>query len=274
MKKEEFPQIVMLKVFDLNDFPKDFHINYHTHLLCQKGHITFLFNDVKMICKRHEFLSWLANSRLTDLQVSKEFKATVLLVENNFLYDNVPDQNFSIDAVLHSRQYPLRDLSDKVKRQRVLTNFEALDARFQDKEHRFYEEALKLQMSLFILEMWHLSADEYERRKRSLQTGTLFERFMSLVEEHCMKEREVQFYAHQLYITAKYLNAVSKQNSGITASDWIQRYAKERIELLLQNESLSIAQIADEMEFSSRSYFTRYVKKVLGVTPSDYRNRN
>lgn len=274
MKNKELPRIVMLEVSDLKDFPKDFLINYHTHLLCQKGHITFLFNDVKMICKRNEFVFWFANSKLTDLQVSKGFKAMVLLVENNFLYDNVPDQNFSIDAVLHSRQNPLRDLRDKAKRQRVLTNFEALNARFQDREHRFYEEALKLQMSLFILEMWHISANEYERRKRSLQTGTIFEQFMSLVQEHCMKEREVQFYANRLHITAKYLNAVSKQNSGITASDWIQRYVKERIELLLQDESLSIAQIADEMEFSSRSYFTRYVKKVLGVTPSDYRNRN
>lgn len=273
MKNEEFPRILMLKISDLKDFPKDFHTNYHTHLLCQKGHITFLFNDVKMTCKRNEFVFWFANSRLTDLQVSKGLKATALLVEKNFLYDNVPDQNFSIDAVLHSRQYPLRDLRDKVRRQRVLANFEALNVRFQDKEHRFYEEALKLQMSLFIFDMWHISADEYELRKRSLQTGTLFERFMSLVQEHCMKEREVQFYANRLHITAKYLNAVSKQNSGITASDWIQRYTKERIELLLQNESLSIAQIADEMEFSSRSYFTRYVKKVLGVTPREFRER-
>lgn len=116
MKNKELPRIVMLEVSNLKDFPKDFQINYHTHLLCQKGQIAFLFNDVKMICKRHEFLFWFANSRLTDLQVSKGFKATVLLVENKFLYDNVPDQNFSIDAVLHSRQYPLRDLRDKAKR--------------------------------------------------------------------------------------------------------------------------------------------------------------
>ncbi|WP_425287340.1 AraC family transcriptional regulator [Lutimonas vermicola] len=33
---------------------------------------------------------------------------------------------------------------------------------------------------------------------------------------------------------------------------------------------LNITEIADEMEFSSRSFFTRYVKKVLGMTPSEY----
>ena len=88
-----------------------------------------------------------------------------------------------------------------------------------------------------------------------------------------MNEREVQYYARQLHITAKYLNYICKQNSGVSASEWIQRYTKERLIVLLQNKHLNIAEIADEMTFSSRSFFTRYVKKVLGVTPSEYRNR-
>ncbi len=272
-KEVSFPRVILLKVSNENELPANFQINYHTHLLCHRGHLTFLFNDSKMKCKSGEFVFWFAKSKLTDLQFSKGFKATVLLVENNFLNENIPDQSLSIDATLHSRQYPVKLLNDTLDKQRVLSNFELLNAKFHDSEHRFYEEVLKLQMRLFIFEMWHTFANEYERRKRSLQSGTLYERFMHLVQEQCMKEREVQFYANELHISAKYLNAVSKQNSGVTASDWIQRYTKERIVILLQNESLSIAEIADEMEFSSRSFFTRYVKKVLGVTPSDYRNR-
>lgn len=270
---KELPRILMLNLSNETDLPNDFQTDYHTHLLCTRGSLTFMFNEIEMTCRNGEFLFWFAKSKLTDLQFSKGFKATALLVENQFLNDNIPNQNLSIDALLHSRQYPVKELSHKIDRQRVLSNFELLNAKFHDIGHRFYEEALKLQMRLFILEMWHTFTNEYERRKRTLQSGTLYERFMHLVQEHCMKAREVQFYANELHITAKYLNAVSKQNSGITASDWIQRYAKERIELLLQNESLNIAEIADEMEFSSRSFFTRYVKKVLGVTPSDYRNR-
>ncbi len=272
-KEEKSPRIVMLKLSNERDFPGDFQKEYHTHLLCHRGSLTFSFNATKMKCKRGEFLFWFANSKLTDLKFSKNFKSTVLLVENQFLNDNIPDQNWSIDATLHSRQYPIKQLDDEIDRQRVLSNFKLLYNKFQDKEHRFYEEALKLQMRLFILEMWHTFANEYERRKRTLQTGTLFEWFINLVQEYCMKEREVKFYASQLNITAKYLNAVCKQNSGVTASEWIQRNAKERIVLLLQNANLNIAEIANEMEFSSRSFFTRYVKKVVGVTPSEYRNR-
>ena len=273
VNEELIPSIVMLNLSSEKDFPKDFKINYHTHLLCHRGRLTFSFNDTVMECKSNEFLFWFAKSKLTDLQFSKSFNGTVLLVENQFLNDNIPDQNLSIDATLHSRRYPVKQLNDQKDRQRVLRNFQLLNDKFQDKEHRFFEEALKLQMRLFILEMWHTFAKDYERRKRTLQTGTLYERFMHLVQEYSIKEREVQFYANQLNITAKYLNAVSKQNSGVTASEWIQRYVKERIVQLLQNKNLNISEIADEMDFSSRSFFTRYVKKMLGMTPKEYRER-
>jgi len=271
--EEKSPRIVMLNLYSEKDFPNDVQINYHTHLFCHRGSLTFSFNDTKMECKSGEFLFWFAKSKLSDLQFSKSFRATVLLVENQFLNDNIPDQNWGIDATLHSRQYPVKQLNDQKDRQRVLTNFQMLNDKFQDKEHRFYEEALKLQMRLFILEMWHTFAKDYERRKRTLQTGTLYERFMHLLPEYCLKEREVQFYASQLNITAKYLNAVCKQNSGVTASEWIQRYVRERIIILLKEKQLNITEIADKMDFSSRSFFTRYVKKVLSVTPSEFRNR-
>lgn len=273
LKEKRSQRILMLKLSSEKDFPADFQVNYHTHLFCHQGRLIFSFNDIRMKCKRGEFVFWFAKSRLGGLEFSKGFRATVLLVENQFLNDNVPDQSWSIDATLHSRRYPVLQLKDKSDKQRVLTNFQLLSDKFQDRRHRFYEETLQLQMRLFILEMWHTFAEEYERRKRSLQTGNLYERFRHLVQEHCMKEREVQFYAGQLNITAKYLNSICKQNSGITASECIHRFTKERIVLLLQNENLNIAQIANEMEFSSRSFFTRYVKKVLGTTPTKYRNR-
>ncbi|WP_338791894.1 helix-turn-helix domain-containing protein [Bernardetia sp. Wsw4-3y2] len=272
-KEEKYPRIIILELSNKQDFPNNFQLNYHTHLFCHCGSLSFLFNDTKLKCKSNEFVFWFANSKVEDLEFSKGFRATVLLVENQFLNDNIPDQNWGIDATLHSRQYPLKKINDKNDKQRILSNFQLLYDKFQDKEHRFYKEALKLQMRLFILEMWHIFANEYERRKRTLQIGTLYERFIHLVQEYCMKEREVQFYGNKLNITAKYLNSICKQNSGITASEWIQRNTKERIVLLLENPNLNIAEIADEMEFSSRSFFTRYTKKVLGVTPSEYRNR-
>lgn len=255
------------------EFPDDFLHYYHTHILCDKGSLCFVFNNKMYKCEAGEFVFWFSDSKLADLTFSKNFKATVLLVEKDFLNANIPDLSWGIDALLHSKENPVLHLSDKKDKQKVLSNFQLLYDKFMEQEHHFYNEVLKLQMQLFIFEMWHSFVNEYERRKRTLQSGTLYERFMQLAHENCMKEREVKYYADQLHITAKHLNFICKQNSDVSASEWIQRYARERIIILLQDKNLNISEIADEMEFSSRSFFTRYVKKLLGHTPSEFRNR-
>lgn len=39
----------------------------------------------------------------------------------------------------------------------------------------------------------------------------------------------------------------------------------------LENPTLSIAQIAEEMNFTTLSYFSRYVTRHLGMSPRAYR---
>lgn len=272
MNKEK-GNVVLIESTGNVQLPVGFLHQYHTHIYCHRGSMAFVFNNRPYVCKAGEFAFWFAESKLANVGYSKNFKSTVLLVEKEFLFENIPDQSRGIDATLHSKEYPVLHLGDKKDKHRVLSNFQLLYDKSQKKKHLFYHEVLKFQMRLFILEMWDIFANEIEHRKRTVQSGTLYERFVQMVHEHCKKEREVRFYAQQLHITPKYLNYICKTTSGITASEWIQRYVRERLELLLQNTQLNIAEIADNMGFSSRSFFTRYVKKVLGVTPSEYRNR-
>ncbi|HEY0679758.1 MAG TPA: helix-turn-helix domain-containing protein [Chitinophagaceae bacterium] len=254
-------------------FPENYLQHFHTHILCSRGSVKFVFNNKRYSAKAGEFVFWFADSQLTDLSFSKNFKGHILFVERDFLDSNIPDQSWSIDVILHSRANPVLYLQDKNDKAKVVSNFSLLYNRYLEKEHLFYNEILHLQMQLFLFDMWHIFAAEYERRKRTIESGSLYEKFMQLVHEHCMQEREVQFYADHLHITPKHLNHICKQNTDVTASEWIQRYAKERIIFLLKEKNLTIAEIADKMEFSSRSFFTRYVKKLLGVTPSEFRNR-
>jgi len=253
-------------------FPEDFQNRFHTHIYCQSGWIKFVFDGRKFHCKKGEFIFWLAGLPISELSVSTNFKATILFVDKDLLTTSLPSATVSIDSYIHARENPILH-PDKRDREKILRNFELLYDKSVEINHRFYKEALKLQMQLFLFEMWHIFEDELDRRKRSLQSGSLYERFVQLVQEHCMNKREVQFYSDRLNITPKYLNSICKLNTRITASEWIQRYTKERILLYLQNKNLNISEIADEMNFSSRSFFTRYVKKILGVTPREYRER-
>ncbi|MDO5608846.1 MAG: helix-turn-helix domain-containing protein [Capnocytophaga sp.] len=265
-------KVILYKSASVAQFPEAFQTRFHTHIYCQSGSVRFIFNGLKYHCKKGEFIFWLAGLEVSDIVFSANFKATLLFVDNDLLMNNIPSVNASIDSVIHSKENPILH-PEKEDKERILRNFQLLYDKSQETSHRFYEEALKLQMQLFLLEMWHIFEDELDRRKRSLQSGTLYERFMLLAQEHCMKEREVQFYADLLNITPKYLNYICKTNTRITASEWIQRYTKERLIFLLQNKKRNISQIADEMQFASRSFFTRYVKKQLGMTPKEFRER-
>ena len=40
---------------------------------------------------------------------------------------------------------------------------------------------------------------------------------------------------------------------------------------LLKREDLSITDVAYQLDFNTTNYFTRYVKRVLGMTPSQYK---
>jgi len=273
MKAEENQKVILFKTASINQFPEDFQTRFHTHIYCQRGSVKFMFNGQSYLCIKGEFIFWLAGSEASELTFSENFKATVLFVDKDFMTNNFPNQSWSIDAFLHSRENPILHPESEKSEKKILMNFQLLYDKSQETTHRFYDEVLKLQMQLFLFEMWHIFTDQYERRKRTLQSGTLYERFVQLVQEYSMKEREVRFYSNELNITPKYLNQICKTNSGITASELIQRYAKERIILLLHDKNLNISEIADEMEFSSRSFFTRYVKKVIGVSPREYRDR-
>ena len=50
------------------------------------------------------------------------------------------------------------------------------------------------------------------------------ERFMSLVAENFKTQRDIGFYADKLCVTSKYLSTMLKQETGMTALDWIERH--------------------------------------------------
>lgn len=265
-------RLILLDIENFSLLPEYFIQHYHTHLVCLRGTVAFNFNGQLFLCKPGDFFFWFSNARVSDVRFSKNFKGKILLVEEHFLNDNIPDQSWSINASLYSREHPKKTIT-REEQKRIITNFEQLYSRYTETAHEFYEEIMNLQMQIFVLEMWNVFSRVYDRRKLSLQTGSIYEQFIQLVSLHCATQRKVQFYASELNITPKYLNAVCKNASGVTASGWIERHSREKIIILLENRSLNISEIADKMEFSSRSFFTRYVKKLVGMTPKEYRER-
>lgn len=101
----------------------------------------------------------------------------------------------------------------------------------------------------------------------------IMHRFMSEVKKHCLEERKVSCYASRLNLTAPYLSAVIKGVSGHPPSYWIDRYIAEMACGLLRSTDLTIAEISDELRFTSQSFFGKFFKRVTGQPPSSFRDQ-
>ena len=105
----------------------------------------------------------------------------------------------------------------------------------------------------------------------SLRQEDLFKRFITLLKEEHSYEHFCSFYAKQLCVTPKYLTTVVKKVSGKSVSQWIDIYLIDQITFHLKTTSLTIAEIADKLNFSNASFFGKYVKMHTGKSPTKLR---
>ena len=104
------------------------------------------------------------------------------------------------------------------------------------------------------------------------QSADIMTRFLQLLNRGDYRQhREVSYFADLLFVTPKYLSEVSKKVTGFAANYWINRYTIIELQRLLRRRDIAISQICDDFNFSSLSYFNRYVQNYLGTSPSAYR---
>ena len=98
-----------------------------------------------------------------------------------------------------------------------------------------------------------------------------FRKFIELLESSSPKNRSLGYYAELLHVTPKYLSGICKKLTGQTASRLIAVYVTKDIEYMLKFSQKSIKEVAYEMDFPTLSFFGRYVKKHLGMSPKEFR---
>lgn len=101
----------------------------------------------------------------------------------------------------------------------------------------------------------------------------VFNRFIALVNEHCFEHHTLDFYADKLCITQRYLGTLVKQASGTTAKDWIDRALINEAKVALKHSDVTVAQLADSLSFPNPAFFSKFFKRMTGVTPTQYKHQ-
>jgi AraC-like DNA-binding protein len=97
--------------------------------------------------------------------------------------------------------------------------------------------------------------------------------FITLLKKNYKEKRETSFYAKKLCITPKYLTTLLKDITGKTVHEWIDEYVSVESKALLRSTKMTIDQISDSLSFSSQDNFSKFFKRVVGISPTEYRKR-
>ncbi len=119
--------------------------------------------------------------------------------------------------------------------------------------------------------------DIFENNERSLLPTThtsaehIFELFINLIEDPQQPFTNVNGYAELLHITPKYFSSICKKLSGKTANEIIIEQIIKQAKMLLHDNSLSIKQVADRLNFANQSHFGTYFHRYTGMSPQHFR---
>jgi AraC-like DNA-binding protein len=204
---------------------------------------------------------------------SDDYLISLLVISPRFLenlirnYAQSQEQtNYYINSAVH--------LNDE-QYKGVLGYFQILHA-ISQVEHPEREVLLAKQMKIGVqLIEIYLQENGIMTTKEFTPALQLLNRFQNAVVKHYQESREVKYYADLLCLSPKYFGSIIKEQTGISASEWISRYVIIQAKSLLRHSKhLNIQQISFQLGFADPAAFTRYFKANTGQSPKEYRTTN
>ena len=139
-------------------------------------------------------------------------------------------------------------------------------------QHGFREDVVVPSLMTFSNYFVSLMEGEQQRFMRSAtHSNRLFRQFISLVNKHSAEEHSIGYYADQMCLSAHHLGIVVKSESGVTAKEWIERAVITQAKVLLKGSDLQAAEVASRLSFSNPAFFSKYFKRITGLTPQEYK---
>lgn len=241
------------------------------HLLCTAGEGGFAFNGQRHHIVRNDLVVISTPDRVSDITSTDGMRVEWFAADNKFLQSLLPSNNYAIGGSISLNDDPVIRLTDGQARH-LLDDFHRLRDRMGDRHLHFWRELMGSLCLTMMYDIFEPHAQRDATAPQSARTAYIVKRLMTLLSTGISRtERDVSYYAGRLGVSAKYLSATIKRVTGHSVTSYIDRYTIPILKSYLDDDRLSLTQIADRMNFTSLSYFSRYCTKHLGQSPSEYR---
>ncbi|MCR4764971.1 MAG: helix-turn-helix transcriptional regulator [Bacteroidaceae bacterium] len=243
-------------------------------IICLSGVGQITMNGSNFQLKRNQLLLGMPHSIYSNImRLTDNFKVKIIGISTRVLNSSVFMTKNIWKKLYYLQNNPVLDISENDVK--LFSHYYDLtDLKINGEHTPFYQAIMMSLVNCVIFELLAVTnqSDTVDFDKDQVTQGDeLYRNFLQLLAENEGRVRYVQDYADKLYVTPKYLSAVVKQMCGRTALTLIHETTIHAIVRMLKYTDKPIKEISDEMGFPSLSFFGKFVKKQLGVSPKKFR---
>ena len=253
---------------------KKFKVNFIAYVMVTEGRLTLDLNKISYQLERNCSLFVDRNMLIENVKHTENFSCIICAMSTDIGFGFF--NKSLLQSIMHIMANPVIRM-EQTEVDLMMKYYELLVFKMSHQEMSFGRETVRDIIRCFAYDLLsninkHLNQGNDEDMLR--QSDRIYRRFMLLLADNTNVNRSVKSYADELCVSPKYLTSVCRKHSDSTASELIATAVISRIKQLLLYSDLSIKEVASEMGFDNLSFFGKYVKKHLGLSPNHYRKAN
>lgn len=249
-------------------------LNCFLLISCLEGSIQLDMNDKTYQLQKDDLIFGLPSVIISHTMLSPQHKISIIGFSTQFLQRVFKMGKNEWNTATYLRNNPIKHVEGN--KYIIFRYYEDLImTKINSEPHPYHRESMKYIFSSILCEIIaivtkEVPKDETENKNETKQHEYIFRRFIEKLSKDNGMHRSVSYYADALFYTPKYLSKVIKDACGKNPSTLINEYTMEHIKYQLRNSDKSIKEIAEEFNFPNQSFFGKYVKAHLGVSPQQY----
>lgn len=253
----------------LNFYKQTCRLKAGIFVLCVEGNLRASINLTEYTLKPNDFITLMPGSIIQFCEQKESFRLSFIGFSSEFM-DCVNMIKSTMSALPTIYENPIISLSED--RADFINDYFHLLERVQAKEKSINREMVKH----ILLTMIHWISDLYQGKswpnKITTRSDEIHKKFIQLVMKNYTSKRQTAFYASQLSISPQHLCMIIKQKTGRSVSDIIADMIIMDAKSQLMATDLTIQEISYSLNFPNVSFFGKYFKRYVGVSPQKFRN--
>lgn len=260
-------------ITSIPNLAKVFRVNFFAFVFCLRGDLSLNLNGVRHNLNANDGLFVDTNTVVDNWEHSDDFKCVICAFNSDVAFNFINRSLF--EAIMQIKQQPVVQFSpDEITL--MVKYYELAKFKIDHPELNFGKETMIGILRGYIYDILSNMSRHLELEQDCVlrQGDKLYRRFMLMLADGQQQGRSVQAYADALCVSPKYLTTICHQHAAKTASQLIAQSMVGHIKQLLLYSDMTIKEVAAHLGFSNLSFFGKYVKKHLGMSPNNFRRIN